>query len=450
MVDNTTKSPCTDQCHGAITERNRYYTGKYMTARDFAADQEYFLSRSRLQNRLLHGWGIVCGLRVLPHPNADCRENWVVIKSGVALDCSGREIFVHKDTALEIPLDDLPDPGDNSDPGSGTSVAFNSSSAWPQDDDDDYDDDDDELARDADSASSEHVTAEEYAQWPEDGLLVCLRYTEQRIETVPALYAEGQCDSSRMEANRIREVGTLEIHRLSDMREDCWRAPGGGWNVPFVDDCDQPLPGPGGTCLDADCPCHGCVPLALLVRKRHRKAGEPGFEIDLRGRRRLPTPSHYLTHIMGINWPHGGEVTLRQLHRYMDGGLKIRFNRRIIDAGDMGAGINPYTFQVQYGGVQKVLEFLPSASQDDPYLMDDGCTAVYNLHPDYISPRHRSNIVGSIVYITLKCDFILDCHDLPVDGEHLAGRLPSGNGSPGGIFHSWFSVVHSQRRGQDK
>ena len=45
-------------------ELNRYFTGKHMTAEDFEADQHYFLSRHRLHNALLHGWGVVWGLEV--------------------------------------------------------------------------------------------------------------------------------------------------------------------------------------------------------------------------------------------------------------------------------------------------------------------------------------------------------------------------------------------------
>jgi hypothetical protein len=40
----------------------------------------------------------------------------------------------------------------------------------------------------------------------------------------------------------------------------------------------------------------------------------------------------------------------------------------------------------------------------------------------------------------LLCDFILDCHGNPVDGDHMRGHLPSGSGTPGGVFRSWFTV----------
>ncbi len=435
MVDKPSTTPCDTGCDSAVVERNRYFTGKYMTARDFAGEQEYFLNRNRLHNRLLHGWGIVCGLRVMEHPNEECKKNWVVVKSGVAIDCCGREIFLHQDTALEVPLDDLPSAHDDGGDGGEQSVGVMHSGSEEKHDDE----------HEHEKPDEDHEPPK--PDWPTNGLLVCLRYTEQLIEPVPALYAEGHCEPGHQEANRVREVGVLELRRLDDMDPGCWRMPSGGWDAPCKDDCDEPLPGPGGVCLEPDCPCGGCVPLALLVRKDDCAPYEPGFTIHLNGRRRLPTPSHYLTHIIGINWPHGGKVSLEELEEQMGGALKIRFDRRLQATNGMKTGINPHTFQVQYGGIQKQLEFLPTASEQDPYLCDDDCTAIYNISPDYISYKHRDSIAGSIVYVTLKCDFILDCHELPVDGNHMSGLLPSGDGRPGSNFHSWFRVVHSHKSG---
>ena len=437
-------------------ERNRYFTGKYMTARDFAADQAYFLSRRSIHNRLLHGWGIVCGLRVVPHPTPECRESWVVVKAGIAIDCTGREVFLPNDLAVQLPMDELP-PWSDEEPGAPDVPEAEPAEldddalmhGWAQPDAErDWDDDDN---GDSDEADEGHAgrprerAVTRPAVWPERprrGLLVCLKYTEKLVEPVPAIYAEGECDPNHHEANRIREVGEVEIRKLEDMHADCWRLPGGG-PVDVRDDCDEPLPGPAGVCLDADCPCHGCVPLALLLRRPRWKPGESPLLIDHRGRRRLPTPSHYLTHVAQINWPHGGTLSLAQLRQLLDGRLMVRFDRRIRPAVGMRSGINPCTFVVQYGGIQKSLEFLHA--EEDPRLLPDERTAVYSIHRDYLS-RRRDNIAGTLVYITLKCDFILDCHDMPVDGAHLGGRLPSGDGTPGGIFHSWFSVVHSHGR----
>src|SRR3954451_15204870 len=83
-----------------------------MAARDFLVEQQYALSHHRLHNRLLHGWGIVCGLDIVQHPNPQCRDGWVVVRAGIGLDAYGREIVLHHDTAVDVTLefDDGPEP----------------------------------------------------------------------------------------------------------------------------------------------------------------------------------------------------------------------------------------------------------------------------------------------------------------------------------------------------
>ncbi|MDQ3806448.1 MAG: hypothetical protein M3416_21780, partial [Acidobacteriota bacterium] len=80
-------------------DRNRYFYGKLMTARDFAQEQAYFNSKRWLINRLLFGSGVVCGLDVSgggPAPQP------LVVKPGVAIDAHGREIIVAAETKVKI------------------------------------------------------------------------------------------------------------------------------------------------------------------------------------------------------------------------------------------------------------------------------------------------------------------------------------------------------------
>ena len=53
-------------------ERMRWFTGRFVTARDLTDEQQYMLQRRWLTNRLLHGEGVLCGLDVVPHERADC------------------------------------------------------------------------------------------------------------------------------------------------------------------------------------------------------------------------------------------------------------------------------------------------------------------------------------------------------------------------------------------
>jgi hypothetical protein len=280
---------------------------------------------------------------------------------------------------------------------------------------------------------------------------------------VPVLCAEGDCDPARREANRVREVACVEVCRLDDLKPGCWPAPSGDPDHCHHDDCADQVPGPVGVCLTPECPCGKMVPLAVISPQRVHEAGQPdryvisAEQIDTTGRHQLPPPRDFLTHIVHINWPHGGEVTLRDMKEKMKGRLIVSFDRKLKPGEGVATGINRYTFRVEYGGVQKGLEFLPfdksgkdENDQPEParpyYLEEPGrSVAVYKIDPDYLDPEEGDNIEDNFVYITLKCNFIMDCHGNPVDGDHLSGRLPSGNGSPGGAFESWFRVTSGRR-----
>jgi hypothetical protein len=74
-------------------ERNRFFHGKLMTARDMQAEQDYHVDRLNMLNRLVVGTGIVRGLNVTDVRDAD--DGLVVeVGPGVALDGDGRLIVV--------------------------------------------------------------------------------------------------------------------------------------------------------------------------------------------------------------------------------------------------------------------------------------------------------------------------------------------------------------------
>jgi len=52
------------ECDIPQLARNNYFTGKFMTGRDFTDEQRYLLGKVRRHNRYLHGSGVVCGLTV--------------------------------------------------------------------------------------------------------------------------------------------------------------------------------------------------------------------------------------------------------------------------------------------------------------------------------------------------------------------------------------------------
>ena len=66
MANNNATKPKDLECNSELKafERNRYFYGKLLTVRDFEVEQRYFIEKQRLINRLIHGVGVVCGLKV--------------------------------------------------------------------------------------------------------------------------------------------------------------------------------------------------------------------------------------------------------------------------------------------------------------------------------------------------------------------------------------------------
>jgi hypothetical protein len=358
---------------------------------------------------------VVCGLEVKPHHDEECAQYWVVVYPGAAVDCCGRELVVQKPTPVRIwgpqkePTGEAPE----------------------------------QKGRKAKQEGQYQVPPEQPGPF-----LLYLYYDEDEVDPVPVLDEEGECDQGRSEHNLIRELTKLGVISWEELDDDdrwVWRRPSGDAHTHCRDDCAGPPPGGTGSCLEPHCAWRQMVPLALIAPAWK----DGGFtigqeEIDTRGRRRFPAPPHWLTHIVHINWPHGGTVSLKRLREAMDGRLKIYFDRRIDPET-----INGYTFSVQYGGIQRDLEFLPFQSAEEepdpdqrlgPTMEGDRCVATFLIDPGLWKGK-RQNIAGNYVYVVLKCDFVLDCHDNAVDGNHLGGRLPSGDGRPGGTFESWFRVV---------
>jgi hypothetical protein len=85
-----------EECQLHPFERNRYFYGKLLSAGDFQTEQSYMNEKRQLINRLIHGWGVVCGLQVKP---VACPEG-IRIAPGVALDSQGREILVNRDVII--------------------------------------------------------------------------------------------------------------------------------------------------------------------------------------------------------------------------------------------------------------------------------------------------------------------------------------------------------------
>jgi len=78
-------------------KRNRFFTGKVLTAADLELEQQYHIEKRRLHNRFLHGWGVVAGLGVSLRAGPN-----VVVEPGLAIDCAGNEVVLDTPATLDI------------------------------------------------------------------------------------------------------------------------------------------------------------------------------------------------------------------------------------------------------------------------------------------------------------------------------------------------------------
>ena len=89
------------KCDDNIYKRVRYFHGMLLGDRDFTEEQIYHNSKRKLLNRMLHGWGVVCGLGITWQENG----KKFTIAPGMGLDCHGNEIVVN--TPFDVNLTDL-------------------------------------------------------------------------------------------------------------------------------------------------------------------------------------------------------------------------------------------------------------------------------------------------------------------------------------------------------
>ena len=152
-----------EDCRPHSLTRNNYFTGKLMCERDFSDEQWFFREKIRLHHQRLHGTGIVCGLQVRQHPNANCQNRLVLVEPGSAIDCCGHDILVVDQEVFDF----------TQAPAVQTLIQAND--AKPHE------------------------------------LEFCLVWRECPTEEVPILYDECGCDDTQCAPNRILESYAIEV-----------------------------------------------------------------------------------------------------------------------------------------------------------------------------------------------------------------------------------------------
>ena len=79
-------------------ERTRFFAGQLVTPADLTQDQHWVREKSRRHNRMLHGWGIVCGACVR-RGRTPCE---VIVEPGYILGPYGDEIVIPEEVTLDV------------------------------------------------------------------------------------------------------------------------------------------------------------------------------------------------------------------------------------------------------------------------------------------------------------------------------------------------------------
>jgi hypothetical protein len=92
-------------------ERMRFFPGQLITSDDLIQEQNYQRARMRRHNRLLHGWGVVCGAWVKPKATSSDDQQGnsaeVIVDPGYVLGPYGDEIVIEAPVTVDVTSEDL-------------------------------------------------------------------------------------------------------------------------------------------------------------------------------------------------------------------------------------------------------------------------------------------------------------------------------------------------------
>lgn len=445
-------------CGTPYFERNNYFYGKQFTVRDLLQEQSYFNKKRWLVNRMVLGWGVVCGLDV--SWNKEKRE--LVVTPGVALDCCGHEIVVCEEQRVAFEKNE-----------DACLEAERTQDAAEQNRD----------AKDAPDAVGKFV--------------LCLEYDECKTEQVE-LPPIGCDQQERVEYNRVRDGFKL---RIKPWKEACPEHPEqhigcldrlkvnsgdkearASCKAKTIHDhlCDGLKKG----C--PECECCDCVILATLyVKANPISETEPGkdkakdkAQAEQSGKPNPPAPSpdvrviacenrrlvynntllydliycHHgdLPHIVDFSWREHAypnrEVEWETFVKMITNGLTVSFDRKMSEQS-----LNRHTFFLTFFDRQEetgtfVVKRIPAEAVTMGKDEKTGCyTATFVADKawvdDELDKRNSELAAGVDVEITLRGSRIWSADGKGLDGDFLADRLPTGNGTQGGDFVDWFRVL---------
>jgi len=86
-------------CDLSCFERPQYHCGHLLTDADLSLEMRYVVEKNKLRNRALHGYGVVCGLKLTC--DADCCDH-ILVHEGYAIDRCGSDIVVCETECFDV------------------------------------------------------------------------------------------------------------------------------------------------------------------------------------------------------------------------------------------------------------------------------------------------------------------------------------------------------------
>ncbi len=414
MTNEGKKECCT--CDDSNFERNNYYYGKLMTVRDFEAEQNYFNNKRWLINRMVNGWGVVCGLDVYKN-----KENEIIVKPGIAIDPCGREIVVCDETPAK----------------------------WG--------------SKKPDCHTKEEKNSKDKKRSIEKEFYVCLEYMECKTEAVPLPPME--CSpQDRCEYNRIRDSFRITLKTEADVNlEDPY-----GKYCPNTEKCEKSIHDYLCEKLKdgcPDCPECPCIVLAKITITLQGNPECPTKEIEIAScfNRKLVYGNAMLFDLINcfhgdlpkvtkINWCNlhtRSNVSWNEFLELINYGLEVTFSK-LMDHDTINC--HTFIFKIittdERSGYGQEL-YIPAENGKICMIdVEEDCTkitkATFKVEDDWkceeMESKHSEFNKCVDVQIILKGSAILDLNKKALDGEYVGGTLPSGNGKQGGDLFSYFAV----------
>jgi hypothetical protein len=387
-------------CEGTGLERTRFFQRQLVTADDLTQDQDYFRARLRRHNRLLHGWGVVCGARCRGGPNT----GEVIIEPGFLLGPQGDEIAIEREVTLNISSQDL----------DGHAAASTGGPADPW------------------------CSAVRIDRRPGDRLYLAVRYTEYPTRPVRAPTAGSGSDAQACEYSRLGDGYAFRL---------LTRLPAGYADPMPVADPSTAWRCTGGTPACSPCPSEPWVVLADITVGSEGKVAK----LDCYAHRRhvVSFADVYFTCATQAGPPHVASVKIM----FADGS-ELVFPPAPVEE-DAGIGLGPV---LKVADTPAAIEVVFAGGDVDPNTVTKETFVVQGLSPTPPAIELASTVAPSadartfrwvpdagailpglqVFLLTLRgsppLPAIASLTGLTLDGELGANGLPSGDGTPGGDF----------------